>query len=172
MSNEEPWVCQCRRCCGVSTSADAVQYVWETAFGSCAVPVVVGVHVQDDGFVTCGWVYWHDEPDDPFVLPYLNQFIVSCRPGDDAKPTEGDIARWARWATQSERPSDWLLVDQVTFRSVRECAQALYDCSPMPEVQTIPGDWWGPDDREEQERIAIRERWVETKRRNRAFWKT
>jgi hypothetical protein len=42
----------------------------------------------------------------------------------------------------------------------------------MPDAQTIPGDWWGPDHREDEERIAIRERWVETKRRNQAFRRT
>ncbi len=169
MSNEEPWVCQCRRCCGVAIAADAVQYVWESAFGACAVPVVVGVHAQDDGFVTCGWVYWHDEPEDPFYLAHLHQFIVSCRPGEGTIPTEGDIARWARWATRDQCPTDWLLADRLAFRSVRDCAQALYDRSPMPGGQTISGDWWGPDDREEEGRIAFRERWVETNRRNQAF---
>lgn len=112
-----------------------MQYFWESAFGSCAVPVVVGVHALADGFVRCGLVYWHDEPDDPFFLPCLHQFIVSCRPGQGTRPTEGDIERWARWSRRARYPSDW----------------------------------WGPDDREDEERIAIRERWVETKRQNQAF---
>jgi hypothetical protein len=161
--------CQCRRCCGVFTAADAVQYVWESAFGSCAVPVVVGVHAVADGFVRCGLVYWHDEPDEPFVLPYLHQFIVSCRPGQGTSPMEGDIERCARWSSRDRCPSDWLLVDGTRFRSVREVSHTLRDRGPMPDEQTISGDWWGPDDREGEERIAIRERWVETKRRNQAF---
>ena len=59
--------------------------------------------------------------------------------------------------------------DPVPFRSVREVFQALRDLGRMPDEQTISGDWWGPDDREDEERIAIRERWVETKRQNQAF---
>jgi len=172
MSEQAPWVCQCRRCRGVFTAADAVQYVWESAFGSCALPLVVGVQALADGFVRCGLVYWHDEPDDLHPIGDLQEFVVSCRPAEGTIPTEGDISRWTRWADSDRPPRDWLVVDGLRFQSVREVAQTLHDCSPMPDPQTIPGDWWGPDHREDEERIAIRERWVETKRRNQAFRRT
>src|SRR5659263_401343 len=98
MPMPDSWVCQCRRCRGVLNAADAVQYVWEFSLGSYGVPIVVGVNALADGFVRCASVYWHDEPDEPQAIEGTGEFIVSCRPGAGTAPTEGDIARWARWA--------------------------------------------------------------------------
>ena len=40
MRNEVRWVCQCRRCCGVHGSADAVQYVWEWELVPGSLPAI------------------------------------------------------------------------------------------------------------------------------------
>ncbi|MEX0664918.1 MAG: hypothetical protein WD598_09135 [Acidimicrobiia bacterium] len=168
MPKEGSRVCQCRRCRGVFNGAHAVQYVWESVFGSCAVPVVAGVYALTDGFVRAGWVYWRDEPDGPFPLADLHAFVVSCRPGRGTIPSEGDIGRWHGWVASGIPPRDWLLVDGLTFRSVSQVAHALRDRSRMPCEQIIPGDWWGADAKEHAERRAIREQWTQTKQRNRA----
>jgi hypothetical protein len=81
MHKEEKWVCQCRRCRGVHGRAGAVRYGWEWAFGSCGVPVVVGVHVGRDAHAFRAFTYWHDVPDDvPLAVGGL-QFhgVVSSR---------------------------------------------------------------------------------------------
>jgi hypothetical protein len=58
MVEHDRWECRCRRCNGVLTAPDAVQYVWELALGSCEVPVVVGVNAHADGSVTCARIHW------------------------------------------------------------------------------------------------------------------
>jgi Arc/MetJ family transcription regulator len=166
--DEEPWVCQCRRCHGVHNGADAAQYVWEYALGSCGVPVVVGVNACENGFVTCAFVYWHDEPEVPHPIVKGGEFIVSCRPGSGTVPTEGDIARWMSWVAAEQAPRDWLIVDGLKARSVRAVVDALRARSPMPDEQDIAGDW---DDAllDPQFREDVRARWTETKRRNQEF---
>jgi hypothetical protein len=166
-ANNEAWICQCRRCNGVLNSADAVQYVWEWVFGACDVPVVVGVRALDTGRVFYANVYWHDEPDEsgPFDEP---EYVVSVRPGRGTIPTEGDVARWVKWESRTTPPRDWLLADGLRFRSVRDCVEALRHRSPIPEEDTIAGDWDGPPTNETDEsRAEIRANWTETKRRNR-----
>lgn len=167
MTEREPWVCRCRRCEGVLSAADAVQYVWEFALGSCVVPVVVGVDARADGWVTCAWVYWHDEPDEPHPISELGEFMVSCRPGSRTTPTEADIARWTSWASTLHPPRDWLLVDGRRYRSVRDVADALRQRAAMPEERLIPGDWFR-DPLDVTWRETIRAQWAETKLRNRA----
>lgn len=167
MTDSQPWVCHCRRCEGVLTAADAVQYVWEFTLGSCDIPVVVGVNAQADGFVTCAWIYWHDEPEEPHPICDLGEFMVSCRPGAGTIPTEADIARWVAWASAAHVPRDWLIVDSRRFRSVAAVADALRQRTPMPEERTIPGDWLG-DPLDTTWRETIRAEWDETKSRNRA----
>jgi hypothetical protein len=168
MRNEEKWVCQCRRCGGVHGSADAVQYVWEWALGSCGVPIVVGVDVNRDGYVVSTFTYWHDEPDVPQALGGGLLYMVSCRPGDGTRPTEGDVARWMRWTTCEDPPDDWLLVDGLRFRSVRSCVDALREREPLPDERTIVGDWDGVLD-DPPWRSTIRADWPGTKARNQAF---
>ena len=90
METDQGWVCRCRRCRGVFTGADAVQYVWEWTLGSCGVPTVVGVNAQLDGFVCCAWTYWHGEPEQPSPIADLGEFMVSCRPGEGTLPTEAE----------------------------------------------------------------------------------
>lgn len=164
MTDDEDWICQCRRCHGVHTGADAVQYVWEFALGSCDVPIVVGVNADDEGFVCCAFTYWHDEPGQPYPLGELGEFIVSCRPGAGTVPTEGDIARWVAWETSPLPPRDWLIVDARRFRSIAATIDALRTRSPMPEEQTIAGDWDGSG-LDPAFRANVHETWTETKRR-------
>ncbi len=141
MDEDEDWVCQCRRCHGVHGSADAVQYVWEWSLGSCGVPTVVGVQVDPRGHVSCAFTYWCGEPDEPLEFGPVRNFMVSCRPGDGTVPTEGDVARWTQWISGAYPPVDWLLVDGVRFRSVRDVVEALCAREPMPGERTIVGDW-------------------------------
>jgi hypothetical protein len=164
MSSDEAWVCMCRRCCGVLTGADAVQYVWEFALGSCGVPTVVGVNADLGGFVCCAFTYWHGEPAEPHPIGDLGEFIVSCRPGEGTVPTEGDIARWVAWESGPRPPRDWLVVDGKRFRSVSATVDALRRRSPMPDERTIAGDWFG-DGLDPAFRAEVREIWSETKRR-------
>ena len=171
MSNAEPWVCQCRRCRGVFLAGDAVQYVWESSLGCCEVPIVVGVNAHSDGFVTCAFVYWHDEPDEPHPISDLGEFIVSCRPGRGTTPTEGDIARWTRWSVGDHSPRNWLIADGRRFRSVRDVVETLRKRVPMPDDEMIPGDWWVPDLAEARSRGEIRANWAETVRRNKRLCK-
>lgn len=167
MTDEKPRVCQCRRCKGVLSAADAVQYVWEFALGSCEVPIVVGVNAGSDGWVVCAWTYWHDEPDDPHPIGELGEFMVSCRPGSGTVPTEADIARWASWASGPHPPRDWLLVDGRRYRSVPGVVEALQQREAMPSDRLISGDWFDdPFDRRWRE--SLRAQWAETKLRNRA----
>jgi hypothetical protein len=167
MTTEGTWVCQCRRGHGVHSAADAVQYVWEFALGSCGVPVVVGVNVCIDGVVRCASPYWHGEPDQPSPIVESGEFIVSCRPGAGTMPTEGDVARWARWETGSQLPRDWLIVDETRFRSVRMTVDALRTRAEMPLEQTIAGDWDGTGLAPEFRRRMLHE-WPEIVRRNQA----
>jgi len=167
MQNEEKWICQCRRCHGVHDAADAVQYVWEWALGSCDVPVVVGVNVGQDAQAFCAFTYWHDEPDEPLALGGL-EYMVSCRPGDGTRPTEGDVARWIRWMACEHPPRDWLLVDGLRFRSVRACVDALRERAPFPGEHTIAGEWDGPPD-DDTWRAEIRADWPAIRARNQAF---
>ena len=168
----EQWECQCRRCRGVFIAADAVQYVWEFSLGCCEVPVVVGVNATSDGFVTCALVYWHEEPDEAHPLGELDEFIVSCRPGQGTAPTEGDIARWIRWSDGDHPPRNWLIADGRRFRSVPDVVETLKMRAPMPDEEVIVGDWWSLDLAEATSRGAIRANWAETKRRNKRFWRT
>jgi hypothetical protein len=141
MDTERGWTCPCGLCHGVRTAADAVQYVWEFALGSCAVPIVVGVMTHADGHGVSAFTYWHGEPDEPRPTRELGEFIVSCRPGAGIVPTEGDIARWSRWEAATVSPRDWLIVDGIRFRSVRATLAALRDRRPIPAEQEIAGDW-------------------------------
>jgi hypothetical protein len=170
MSNAEQWECQCRRCHGVFNAGDAVQYVWESSLGSCGVPIVVGVNVVDDGFVTCAQVYWHGEPDEPLALGEAGEFLVSFRPGEGTVPTEGDIERWVQWSKTRRPPRDWLIADGLRFRSVPDAVEALRKRTPMPDQQAIVGDWWGVDAKELTFRNKTRARWTETVRRNQRLW--
>jgi hypothetical protein len=167
VTDDEAWICQCRQCHGVHTAADAVQYVWEFALGSCDVPIVVGVNADDEGFVCCAFTYWHDEPEQPFPLGDLGEFIVSCRPGAGTVPTEGDIARWVAWETSPLPPRDWLIVDDRRFRSIASTVDALRTRSAVPEEQTIAGDWDGRG-LDPAFRANVHARWPETTRRARA----
>jgi hypothetical protein len=169
MQAEEQWVCQCRRCQGVHGSADAVQYVWEWALGSCGVPIVVGVNVGRDGHVFCPWTYWHDEPDEPVAICDL-EYLVSYRPGEGTRPTEGDVARWVRWTACEYPPRDWLLVDGLRFRSVRGCVDALRERGPLPRERGIVGDWDGPPE-DGSWRADIHADWPAIKARNQASWR-
>ena len=170
MSNAARWVCQCRRCRGVFDAGDAVQYVWESSFGCCEVPVVVGVNAHNDGFVVCAPIYWHGEPDEPLPLVETGEFIVSCRPGQGTAPTEGDIALWVHWSDVSCPPRNWLIADGLRFRSVPDVVQALRMCTPMPDEEVIIGDWWSLDLAEATSRKALRANWPETTRNNKRLW--
>jgi hypothetical protein len=171
MDDDEPWICQCRRCHGVHDAGDAVQYVWEWAFGACAVPVVVGVLVDGHGHVPMAWTYWHDEPDVRFGVDLTDtEYLVSCRPGAGTFPTEGDVARWMGWLAAGCAPCDWLLVDELRFRSVAACVQALAAREAMPPEQTIAGEWAGPPE-DDSWRDEIRRDWPEIRARNRASWR-
>ena len=161
------WVCQCRRCCGVLTGADAVQYVWEFALGSCDVPTVVGVNADLSGFVCCAFTYWHGEPPQPYPIGDLGEFIVSCRPGAGTVATEGDIARWVSWETGPQPPRDWLVVDGTRFRSVSATVDALRRRLPMPDEHAIAGDWNG-EPLDPAFRADVRENWIAIERRNQA----
>jgi hypothetical protein len=167
MTTEGKWVCQCRRCHGVHSAADAVQYVWEFTLGSCGVPIVVGVNVGDDGVVRCASPYWHGEPDQPHPVVESGEFIVSCRPGDGTVPTEGDVARWAQWEKGSQPARDWLIVDETRFRSVRMTVDALRTRVELPAEQTIAGDWDGSS-LDPEFRVQVHRDWPETVHRNRA----
>jgi hypothetical protein len=166
MPPESEWVCRCRRCNGVHTTSDVVQYVWEFALGSCDVPVVVAVDVGSDGVVLCAFVLWHGEPNEPQSVYGIDRYIVSCRPREGTVPTEGDIARWTQWARRPNHPIDWLIVDKTRFRSVANTADALRERRSTPAEQSIPGDWDGsPPDR--SWRAQIRDEWTDTVRTNR-----
>lgn len=167
MTTEGKWVCRCRRCHGVHSAADAVQYVWEFALGSCGVPVVVGVEVGVDGVVRIAHPHWHGEPDRPHPISDLDEFIVSCRPGGGTAPSEGDIARWMQWESGSQPPRDWLIADGTRFRSVRMTVDALRTRAEMPDEQTIVGDWNGPLVDPEFRRRTLND-WPETVRRHQA----
>ena len=164
MASDQEWVCECRRCCGVFTGADAVQYVWEWSLGSCGVPTVVGVNADLDGFVCCAFTYWHGEPAQPYPIGRLGEFMVSCRPGEGTIATEGDIARWAAWESGPRPPRDWLIVDETRFRSVSATVDALRRRSPIAHEQNIVGDWNG-DGLDPVLRVELRNNWSETKRR-------
>jgi hypothetical protein len=167
MRTERAWVCQCRRCHGVHSGRDAVQEVWESALGSCDVPIVVGVNVGLDGRVVCSSTYWHGEPEQPRPLVEFGEYIVSCRPGEGTVSTEGDIARWVSWEAGPHVPRDWLLVDRTRFRSVRATVDALRSRWPLPGTQIIAGDWDGPLLDPEFRARTFRD-WPEAVRRNRA----
>jgi hypothetical protein len=168
MNETESWICQCRKCHGVHDSADAVQYVWEFAFGACEVPVVVEVNVDDSGHVWCARVLWHGEPDEPQPLSLGHHYVVSFRPGSGASPSEGDLAVWDRWRVHPQAPRDWLIADGTTFRSVEAVHDALQHGSSIPAPSTIVGDWDGSaDDRPWREKY--RATWDETVRRNQAM---
>jgi hypothetical protein len=167
MATGDEWVCQCRRCHGVHSAADAVQEVWESALGSCGVPVVVGVEVGADGVVLTAHPYWHGEPNRPDPISDLDEFIVSCRPDEGTMPTEGDIARWVQWEAGPHTPRDWLIVDGTHFRSVRMTVDALRTGAAMPDEQAIVGDWDGPLLDPEFRRRACRQ-WPDTVQRNQA----
>jgi hypothetical protein len=170
MDGDEGWICECRRCCGVFTGAEAVQYVWEWALGSCGVPTVVGVNAGLDGFVCSAYTYWHDEPAQPSPIGDLSEFMVSCRPDQGSIPTEGDIARWVAWQSGSHAPRDWLIVDETRFRSVAATVDALRSRTAMPAEQTIVGDWCG-DIPNLTLRAEIRANWTETKRSAQTHWR-
>jgi len=157
MPSKGEWVCLCRRCNGVHSSTDAVQYVWEYALGSCSVPVVVRADVDPEGVVVCTSVSREGEPDEPphrGEIGGLGEYIVSCRPGGGTAPTEGDVARWMQWESRSRHPIDWLLVDGIRFRSVAADVEALRQRSPLPDEEQIVGDWDRPPrDPSWQERI-------------------
>jgi hypothetical protein len=166
--DDDVWVCQCRKCLGVTCGAEAAQYVWEFGFGSCEVPFVSGVVAHHpDGFVFTNWSYWHGEPDEPFATTGHETFMVSCRPGEGTMPTEGDLARWALWQAQVHPPKDWVLLDGLNHRSVAAVAAALERRQPLPEEAQIVGDW---DDTmgDRKFRARVRAEWDETVRRNRA----
>ena len=167
MTTTGKWACRCRRCQGVHSAADAVQYVWEFTLGSCGVPIVVGVNVCDEGVVRCASPYWHGEPDQTYPLVESGEFIVSCRPGAGTMPTEGDVARWVQWEAGPHTPRDWLIVDRTRFRSVRMTVDALRARAAMPDEETIAGDCDGPVPYPESRSRTLRE-WPETVRRNQA----
>lgn len=167
MDKEEKWVCQCRRCNGVHNSADAVQYVWEWALGSCGVPTVVDVEVGSYGHAYCGFTYWHDEPDELLDFGDRLHYMVSCRPGAGTLPTEGDLARWIQWVDCGHPPVDWLLVDRLRFRSVRACVDALRERDNLAGEHTIAGDLAGPLE-DDTWRTEIRTDWPAIKITNRA----
>jgi hypothetical protein len=170
MDELEPWICQCRRCHGVHDARDAVQYVWEYSFGACEVPVVVEVNVGDSGHVWCARVLWHGEPAELEALLGDTKYLVSCRPGSGALPTEGDLARWDRWRADARAPLDWLIADGTAFRSVGEAFEALRDGCRMPALSSIVGDW-DPMEDERVRREGYRATWGETVRRNQALWR-
>jgi len=165
--DEDVWVCQCRKCLGVTCGAEAAQYVWEFSFGSCEVPWVSGVMAHLDGFVFTNWSYWHGEPDVPFSITGDKTFMVSCRPAEGTMPTEGDLARWASWSSLPDPPNDWVVMDGLSYRSVAAVAEALERHLPPPAEGRIVGDW---DDAVSDRpfRAKIRAEWDETVQRNRA----
>jgi hypothetical protein len=147
----------------VRDGVDAVQYVWEFALGSCDVPIVVGVHVDSDGFVVTSPIYWNDEPDIPERIGDLDQYMVSVRPGGGTGPTEGDVARWVTWQSTRQAPRDWMIADGLRVRSVRDVVAALRAREPMPAARLIAGDWDGSG-LDETLRAELRATWAETKR--------
>jgi hypothetical protein len=92
--------------------------------------------------------------------------MVSCRPGDGTVPTEGDVARWTQWISGAHPPVDWLLVDGLRFRSVRDVVEALLDRKPLPGERSIVGDWCTGLDSAWQ--AKTRAEWPEIVARNRA----
>ena len=90
--------------------------------------------------------------------------------GSGTAPTEGDIARWARWSSSTHPPRDWLLVDERRFRSVVACTAALRQRERLPTEEVIAGDW-ERSALDDDWRAGIRVTWAETKLRTRAQWK-
>src|SRR4051812_17893942 len=163
MGDASEWVCECRRCNGVRRGIEAVQYVWEWVLGSCGVPIVVGVHADPSGHVVTAWTYWEDEPDVPFELPGLTQFMVSVRPGRGTLPTEGDVARWVAWQQAARAPADWMIADGLRTRSVGDVVTALRAREPMADERQIAGDSNGLG-LDEKMRAEVRATWAQTKR--------
>ena len=138
----DDWVCQCRRCHGVHTTADAVQYAYELWMDLPQRALVAAfAFFGEDGRTSLSVPFLDGEPD-VVGITGGRVWAFSFRPRRGAVPTEGDIARWERWHSDVTNLVDWIVVDGDRWASIAGTVAALLDRRPVPRPETFSNYWW------------------------------